>query len=297
MKAAPLDVSPVTPEARATQPAPARPRRRRHRRSIWDRIPQLVSVPGFALFLVLLWQVAVSAEWVSELVLPAPADVAAALADMLDSLVSGGYVWESFWVTAKECVLGVAIAAVVGIGLGIVTAETAFGRRVLQPFLVALYAAPKVALAPIFVAWLGFDIWPKVLMAVVIAFFPLLIDTATGLAEKDPNEDKLFRAMRASRVQTFVKLEARKALPFVFAGLKSASVLAVIGVIVGEFMGGGEGLGALIRMASSQLAMDRVFALVIILSVMAYAFYAFFTFLERRVVHWRTSSFAPGIEP
>jgi NitT/TauT family transport system permease protein len=272
------------------------PARRRPRRSIWDRIPQVVSVPAFALFLVALWQLAVSLEWASELVLPAPADVATALWDMTKSLVNGEYVFDSFWVTTKEVVLGLLIAAVVGIGLGVASAETAFGRRVLQPFLVAAYAAPKVAFAPIFVAWLGFDIWPKVLMAVVIAFFPLLVDTAAGLAGQDPDQDKLFRAMRASRWQTFAKLKAYNALPFVFAGLKSAAVLAVIGAIVGEFLGGGEGLGALIRISSSQLAMDRVFALVVILSVMAYALYVLVAVLERRVVHWRKPGFMSGLD-
>jgi NitT/TauT family transport system permease protein len=268
----------------------------KRRRSIWDRIPQVLSVPAFAIFLIALWQLAVSLEWASELVLPPPADVATALWDMIKSLFQGEYVWESFWVTTKEIALGFVIAAVVGIGLGVVSAETAFGRRVLQPFLVASYAAPKVAFAPIFVAWLGFDIWPKVLMAVVIAFFPLLVDTAAGLAAQDPDEDKLFRAMRASRWQTFVKLKAYNALPFMFAGLKSAAVLTVIGAIVGEFLGGGEGLGALIRISSSQLAMDRVFALVVILSVMAYALYALVAFVERRVVHWRKPGFMPGLD-
>jgi NitT/TauT family transport system permease protein len=162
---------------------------------------------------------------------------------------------------------------------------------------VALYAAPKVAFAPIFVAWLGFDIWPKVVMAVVIAFFPLLVDTAAGLAAMAPNQDKLFRSMRASRRQTFLKLKLYNALPFVFAGLKTAAVLTVIGAIVGEFLGGGTGLGAQIRIASSRFAMDRVFGYVIVLSVMAYVLYALVTIVERRVVFWRKSGFIPdGID-
>jgi NitT/TauT family transport system permease protein len=233
--------------------------------------------------------------WASDLVLPPPADVARETGDIVGSILSGEYVWESFWVTTKEVVLGFVLAAVTGITLGIISAETALGRRVLQPFVVALYAAPKVAFAPIFVAWLGFDIWPKVLMVVVIAFFPLLIDTAAGLAALDPDQDRLFRSMRASRAQTFVKLKLYNALPYVFAGLKTAAVLAVVGAIVGEFLGGGTGLGAQIRISSSRLAMDRVFAYVVVLSVMAYALYAAVAVTERRVVFWRKAGFVPEV--
>jgi NitT/TauT family transport system permease protein len=288
-----------TPEhGAATRPDGSRsraPERRRARRSIWERIPRIVTVPMFGAFLALLWQCAVWFDWASELVLPPPADVARETGDIVGSIVSGEYVWESFWVTTKEVVIGLVLAAITGVGLGIVSAETAFGRQVLQPFLVALYAAPKVAFAPIFVAWLGFDIWPKVLMVVVIAFFPLLVDTATGLAAVDPDQDRLFRSMRASRAQTFRKLKLYNALPFVFAGLKTASVLAVIGAIVGEFLGGGTGLGAQIRISSSRLAMDRVFAYVVVLSAMAYTLYAAVTVAERRIVFWRRAGFVPDV--
>lgn len=291
-----IAAAPPTPTSAPDEGAPSAGRRRR-RVSIWDRLPQAVSVTLVAVLLVAVWHLIVAWEWVSELVLPAPADVGTALWDISKDIATGGFAWDSLWVTLKEIAFGLVIAAGIGIGLGIVSAETAFGRRVLQPFLVALYAAPKVAFAPIFVAWLGFDIWPKVLMAVVIAFFPLLVDTAAGLAALDPNQDKLFRVMRATRRQTFLKLKIYNALPFVFAGLKTASVLAVIGAIVGEFLGGGTGLGALIRISSSRLQMDRVFAYVVILSVLAYLLYAVVTFAERRTIHWRKTGFIPeGVE-
>jgi NitT/TauT family transport system permease protein len=288
------------PEVQAAEAVAADPparARRRPRRSIWERIPRPISLTLFAAFIVLLWQCAVWFDWASELVLPRPVDVARETGEIVGSIVSGGVVWPSFWVTTKEIVIGLVLASVSGIGLGVISAETAFGRQVLQPFLVALYAAPKVAFAPIFVAWLGFDIWPKVVMAAVIAFFPLLVDTAAGLAAMAPNQDKLFRSMRASRRQTFLKLKLYNALPFVFAGLKTAAVLTVIGAIVGEFLGGGTGLGAQIRIASSRFAMDRVFGYVIVLSAMAYVLYALVTIVERRVVFWRKTGFIPdGID-
>ena len=263
------------------------------RRSIWDVIPQFVSVPLMAAAIVALWQAAVSFEWVSEFVLPPPGDVATATWDAVVDLFTGGAVWTNFEITARETLFGFLLAAVAGFVFGALAAETAFGRRVLRPFLVGFYAAPKVAFAPLFVAWFGFGVMPKVVMAAVIAFFPLFVDTAAGLAGIDENEHKLFRSMRASRFETFVKLKLPNALPFVFAGLKTAAVLSVIGAIVAEFMGGGQGLGALLRVAVSQLALDRVFAYVIILSVMASLFYALVDLAERRVVFWRKAGFLP----
>ena len=263
------------------------------RRSIWDRIPSGISVTLLAACIVGIWQLAVSLDWVSEFVLPPPGDVARATWDATKDLLTGGVVWENFSVTARETLLGFLLAAVAGIVFGVIVAETAFGRRVLLPFLVAFYAAPKVAFAPLFVAWFGFGLTPKIVMAAVIAFFPLFVDTAAGLSNLDENKDKLFRSLRASRMTTLFKLKLPNALPFIFAGLKTAAVLSVIGAIVAEFMGGGQGLGAQLRVATSQLALDRVFAYVIILSVMATAFYVLVDLLERRIVFWRKPGFLP----
>lgn len=263
------------------------------RRSVWDRVPTPVSVTAFSLVLIAFWQVLVSSGAVSSFVMPPPMDVARQIGELGEDFVTFGYVWDNFLITAQEVALGFVLSAVVGIGLGVAVAKTAFGRRVLRPFLVALYAAPKIALAPIFVTWFGFGVTPKVVMAAFIGFFPLLVDTVAGLAGTDRNEQKLFRVVRANRVQTFVKLELPTALPYIFAGLKSAAVLTVIGAVVGEFMGGGDGLGALIKTASTQLALDRVFAYVVVLSALAYAFYALIDVLERRLVFWRKASFMP----
>ena len=263
-------------------------------RSIWEVIPRAISVTGFVALIFLAWQVAVWLDVTSDLILPAPVDVLDETVDLIRNMLEGGFVLENAWITLKEIVLGFLLAAVVGIGLGIAVGETAFGRIVLMPFVVAVNAAPKVAFAPIFVAWFGFGIGAKVAMGAFIAFFPLLIDTAAGLAATDVDQIRLFRAVRASRRQMFVKLKLPNALPFIFAGLKTAAVLAVVGAIVGEFLGGGRGLGGLIRIAGSQLAIDRVFAFVFLLSFIGWAAYAVVAWLERRVVFWRHREVLPG---
>lgn len=264
------------------------------RRSIWERVPRIVTLPVFGGLLVLLWQVIVWIELTSELILPPPADVAREVASMTANLFTGGFVLQNLWVTIKEVLFGLLVAGASGIGLGVLVAETSFGRQVVLPFVVAVNAAPKVAFAPVFVAWLGFGIWSKVAMGAFIAFFPLLIDTAAGLAGVDADQSRLFRVVRASRVQTFFKLKLPNALPFIFAGLKTAAVLSVVGAIVGEFLGGGRGFGELIRIAGSQLAMARVFGFVFILSVIGYLLYAIVAWVEKRVVFWRSAELIPG---
>jgi NitT/TauT family transport system permease protein len=264
--------------------------------SIWERIPSWISIPFFMLILVFIWQVMVWLEVTSEFVLPPPLEVAEETRNVLEGMIKGGPELESFWTTAQEVLLGFLFAAIAGIGLGVLVAETSFGRIVVMPFLVGVNAAPKVAFAPIFVAWLGFGIWAKVTLAAFIAFFPLLIDTAAGLAAVDADRAKLFRSIRAPRHQTFLKLKLPNALPFIFAGLKTAAVLAVVGAVVGEFLGGGAGFGELIKIAGSQLSIDRVFAFVIILSVAGYAFYALIAWAERRIVFWRSPELT-GIAP
>lgn len=283
-----------------TAPAPAPTARRRRqtgglqrRQSRLERVPSAVLVTLALAVLVGIWQLAVSMNWVSEFILPTPRDTAEELWDVVKSLVTLGPVWENFLITFQEILVGLAVAAVVGVVLGVLIAETVFGRKVLQPFMVALYAAPKVALAPLFVAWFGFGLMPKIVMAATIAFFPIMVDTAAGLAGVDEDQDKLFMMSRASRRQRFFKLKLPTALPFIFAGLKSGAVLAVIGAIVAEFMGGGKGLGVMVKTASVSFALDRVFALIILLSAIAFLVYVVVDLVERKVVHWRASGFLP----
>lgn len=274
-----------------------RPRRggrtMQRRKSFFERTPTVVLAPGALVVLIGIWQFVVAAELVSEFILPSPRDTVVALGDVMHSLFTGGPVWTNFKITAQETLIGLLLAAAIGIVFGTLIAETAFGRKVIQPFMIALYAAPKVALAPLFVAWFGFGLTPKVVMAATIAFFPVMVDMAAGLAGVDEDQDKLFMMTRASRWQRFWKLKLPTALPFLFAGLKSAAVLSIIGAIVAEFMGGGAGLGVMIKTASVGFALDRVFALIILLSVMAFLIYLAVDLIERKVVHWRASGFLP----
>lgn len=268
----------------------------REKISIWQRIPRWISLIGFIVTILVLWQLLAMSGWVSEFILPRPLAVFQALVRFAEQMITGGPLRESFMITLTEAVLAFGFAAVLGIGFGFLVAESAFGRIVLLPFLVAVNAAPKVVFAPVFIAALGFGISAKVALGAFIAFFPLLVDTAAGLASTDRDKLTLFKSLSASGRQRLVKLQLPSALPFIFAGLKTASVLAVIGVVIGEFIGGGRGLGQQTKIAGDQLAMDRVFAYGIVLAVMGYVFFALVSWAERKFVFWQTPHGAPGAQ-
>lgn len=165
--------------------------------------------------------------------------------------------------------------------------ETAFGEKAVMPYLVAIDTMPKVAFAPLFVAWLGFGIESKVALAAFIATFPIVVGTAAGLHSADENARMLFKTMGASRMQTLIKMKLPTGLPQIFTGLKIGAVGVMAGAITGEFLGGGKGFGELIRVAASQLNTPRVFSLILYLSLVGLALYLIVQWTQRRVVFWQ----------
>lgn len=266
----------------ASRPAP--------RRSLLSRVPKPVSLLLFGVAILLVWQAIVSVGLVSRVLLPGPIETFARTWEAVVLIVQGEYVLQALITTTLEAVLGFVLAVVVGFVLGCIVGETKFGTEIVMPYLVALNVMPKVTFAPVFVAWFGFGITSKVVMAAFIAFFPILVDTAAGLAAADKNKLMLFQSLGASRWQTLRKLKLPSAMPYFFAGLKTASVFVVVGAVVGEYLGGGRGLGELVKLSASQLRLDTVFAYIIILSVVGVVLYAIVGWLERKLVFWHHSS-------
>ena len=180
--------------------------------------------------------------------------------------------------------------------LGSLVAEFRVVRRTVIPYTVALNATPKIALAPLFVIFFGFGLTPKVLMAAFICFFPVLINTVSGLASADDDQLKLMASLRASRWETFRRLRVMQALPFVFAGMRTAMAFAVVGAIVSEFFGASRGLGFRIEFAAARLETANLFAFLVILSLVAYALYTLIERIEKRVVFW-TGFLQSNIKP
>ncbi len=252
-----------------------------------DQIPRsILMLFVFAVF-VGLWQIATVFDLVSSIVLPTPGETFSDMLFVGKNLLTGDYMLPALWITTKEVIYGFALAMFLGFSLGILVGETAFGERAIMPYLVALDTMPKVAFAPLFIAWLGFGIESKVALAAFIATFPIVVGTAAGLHAADENSRMLFKTMGASRLQTLFKMKLPLGLPQIFTGLKIGAVGVMAGAITAEFLGGGKGFGELIRVAASQLNTPRVFSLIFYLSILGLGLYALVTFAQRKIVFWQ----------
>lgn len=261
-----------------------------------DRVPRAVKMALVFVVFVLCWDMVTRFGLVSRIILPTPAETLADLILVGRNLASGGYMLAALWITLLEVLYGFLLAAAIGFSLGVIVGETAFGEEAIMPYLVAIDTMPKVAFAPLFVAWLGFDIDSKVALAAFIATFPIVVGTAAGLHAADTNSRNLFRTMGATRWQTLAKMKLPMALPQIFTGLKIASVGVMAGAITGEFLGGGKGFGELIRTAASQLNTPRVFSLILYLSLVGMGLFTFVSWLQGRVVFWQRNRVASGGE-
>lgn len=239
-----------------------------------------------------LWWGYIRYAHLSPLVLPTPYEVFLSLIHN----TSNGYLLENGWVTLSEILLGFGLGSALGIALGTVSALNPLTRRVLSPYIVASQAMPKLAMAPIMVIWLGFGIAPKVVVAALICFFPLFENTVVGLTSIDPDEAELFRSLTASSWQTFFKLRVPHALPIIFTGLRVAITLAVVGAVVGEYVGANRGLGALIIVAQGSFDTPLMFALFIYLTIIGIVFYKIMEYLERTFFAWRYIGHDNGAE-
>jgi NitT/TauT family transport system permease protein len=265
------------------------------REAFIDRIPRWVAMTFLFVLVVGIWDIVTRMGWVSAIILPTPAETLADLGFVGENLLSGGYMLEALWTTTRTVFYGFAIAVSIGFSLGVLVGETKFGERAVMPYLVAIDTMPKVAFAPLFIAWLGFDIASKVALAAFIATFPIVVATAAGLYAATDNERMLFKSMGASRIQTLIRLKLPTGLPYIFTGLKIAAVGVMAEAITGEFLGGGKGFGALIRQSASQLDTPRVFALILYLSLLGLALYFTVVWMQRYFVFWNKSSKPGGI--
>lgn len=256
----------------------------------YDRVPRSIAMAAVLVLFLAMWDAVTRLGIVSPIILPTPMETLRDLGTVTGNLATGGYMLPALWTTIRTVAYGFLLAIAIGFSLGVLVGETAFGERAIMPYLVGLDTMPKVAFAPLFVAWLGFDIASKVALATFIATFPIVVGTAAGLHAADENARMLFKTMGASRLQTLWKMKLPSGLPQMFTGLKIGAVGVMAGAITGEFLGGGKGFGELIRVAATQLNTPRVFSLIIYLSVVGLGLYAFVTWLQARVVFWRKDS-------
>lgn len=252
----------------AVQARLARRQRRRRERVLLNggRVAVLVVALG-------LWSLAARAT--SPLILPDPLSVAAQL------VRTWALIQKNLWVTLAEIVLGFLVGSTVGIATGTLVAHSRRLDGVLRPYIATSQAIPKAALAPLFVLWLGFGVWPKVTIAALISFFPLLENTIVGLRRVDPDALKLFTSLGASRWQVFTRLRLPNGLPYILTGLRVGVVFATVGAVIAEFVTANQGLGALIMIAQGNFDTRLMFAVIIVLTLLGVVLYELVHIAER----------------
>jgi NitT/TauT family transport system permease protein len=201
----------------------------------------------------------------------------------------GGYLWQNTLTTTGETLVGFVLAAVAGVLAAVVMVYSVTVERTLYPLLLFAQVVPKIAIAPLFIVWLGFGTPPKIVVAVLMAFFPIVISGVTGLRSVDPELLELVATMGAKPLQTFRKIRFPAALPHLFSGLKVAATLAVTGAVVGEFVGANEGLGYVILQANGNLDTPMLFAGLIIMSLLGVLLFAVIEVAEHLLLPWHSS--------
>lgn len=225
-----------------------------------------------------LWWLATIVFGIDAFLVPSPADVVLAFLEL------PGYLLEQTLITLWEAVAGFGLSIVAGVPIALLIVSSQVLERMFYPLLVALNAVPKVAIAPIVVVWFGFGIESKVLMVVLVCIFPIVISTASGMKSTPTELVELFRSLDASRHHEFFKLRLRHALPQIFVGLKVSITLAVIGAVIGEFVGARAGLGFVISQSGGSANTSQAFAAMALLAVISVGLFYGLTYLEKKVV-------------
>jgi NitT/TauT family transport system permease protein len=231
--------------------------------------------------LFLLWQFGVRAAGVPEYILPVPSEFLAKL------WAERGLITEHTLVTAKEIVLGFLMAAAISIPLGFVIVSVRPIERAVYPVIVFFQLIPKIAIAPLFVVWFGFGLFPKVLLTFLLCFFPTLVASMSGFRALDERVLFLTNSMGATWWQTFRYVRLPAALTYIYAGLKVSVVFAATGAIVGEFVGANAGLGYLLLRGTSYLDMPLIFAVLVALSIIGIFFSYVVQYSERLLMPWQ----------
>jgi NitT/TauT family transport system permease protein len=246
----------------------------------------LNSDPALAIFAVLsflaFWELMVHLLGIKSFILPPPSSIVGRVIGDL----SNGAMARHFPITFLEIVLSFLFASVAGLLVGTAIALVPFVEKTVFPLILSLQTVPKVAIAPLFIIWFGFGIQSKVVTGALIAFFPILINVVSGLKSVDPKRILLMRALKATPLQTFLKVRLPNMLPFLFAGLQIGLVFAIIGVIVGEFIGGTNGLGVLITIRQGTIDVAGMFSVLIYLSMLGLTLSAILRMIARRYILW-----------
>lgn len=240
--------------------------------------PVLALAAGFAF-----WEAWTRGRHIAIYLVPPPSRVLERLGDDPTFFVGQGLI------TLYEALLGLAIGGGVALAIAVAMAHSRLAEKALFPIAILIKVTPVVAVAPLFAIWFGFGLTPKVLIAALISFFPLLVNAASGFRSVNPEALAFLASIRASPLEVFLKLRVPSALPYLFAALKVAMPLALIGAVVAEWFSASEGLGLVIFAANGQLDTPTLFGAVTVLAVMGVTLNVLVSLVERRVLFWHES--------
>ena len=246
------------------------------------RSAQALRVAAVAVIVTVTWELGVRWGGVPVFILPPPSAIAAQLLSMLGQPMF----WHDLLVTVTEVLLGYAVGIALAVVLGVAIAQVAVLELALMPYIVAFQTIPSVALAPLFLQWFGYGTLSKVVMAAIIAFFPILVNVIAGLQATGRDEIQMARAFGANRVQLLLKVRVPNSLPYVFAGLELGVVFALVGAIVAEFVGAKAGLGNRILQYNEQFNIAGMFAVLIVLAALGMLMHRSVALLKRRTLRW-----------
>ena len=260
----------------------ARERRRARMTKLIPWVSTLLSI----VLLVIIWKLVIAIFDVSPFVLPQPEDVLKGVKELVNS---DGF-WTDVRVTLTETLVGFAIALALGIILGTILGRIVWLEQAARPVIVASQVVPKVALIPLFIIWFGFGMTSKIIIVALLAFFPILLNVILGVRSVDSGHRDVMRSLNASRWQTFRRLEYPSTLPYILAGMEVGIVFAVVGAIVGEYLGGDQGLGYRIVTSLNNLQAETLFAVILVLTLFGFLLYLAVVALKRFLIPWHDST-------
>jgi NitT/TauT family transport system permease protein len=236
--------------------------------------------------MVIVWKLVIAIFDVSPFVLPQPEDVLSGVKDLVNS---DGF-WTDVRTTLVETLVGFGIALGLGLGLGTLLGRVVWLEQALRPVIVASQVVPKVALIPLFIIWFGFGITSKIIIVALLSFFPILLNVILGVRSVDVGHRDVMRSLNASRWETFRRLEYPSTLPYILAGMEVGIVFAVVGAVVGEYLGGDQGLGYRIVTSLNNLQAETLFAVILVLTIFGFLLYLAVVALKRFLIPWHDST-------
>lgn len=238
--------------------------------------------------MLIVWQVLVDSLKVKKYILPSPKLILDSFID--PRIAAKNKWWRHIFATATGVLGSFALTVAAGVAIAVFLTWSKLANRLVMPILVLFNSIPKIALAPLFLLWLGYGVFPNIMIAFTVAFFPVVINAATGMQAVDEDLLDLVRYLNASQAQIFLKIRIPNSLPYIFAGIKTSATMCVVGVLVGEFIASKRGLGYLLRDAQAFIDMPTMFACLVVLAILGIGFFGIIALVERLTMPWRIAA-------